>query len=147
MLCLRPFTNSDVNLICEKLTPAVSVEEAAAMIGEWRTNTFQGRYFEMLAITVDGAIVGSISLYGRSVKIASIGVEVLPEGMGKGYASESMRLMIEKSRVQGYTIIMDQVRADNRTSISLHEKLGFETDGYVYKNAKDQNVLIYLLRL
>ena len=147
MICLRPFTNSDVNLICEKLTPGVSVEEAVRLINEWAAGSYQGRHFEMLAITVDGAIVGSISLYGRSVKIASIGVEVLPEERGKGYATEAMRLMIEKSRVQGYTIIMDQVRADNRASISLHEKLGFETDGYVYKNAKDRNVRIYLLRL
>ena len=35
------------------------------------------------------------------------------------------------------------IYGDNVVSIALHEKLGFETDGYVYKNAKGRDVLIY----
>ena len=147
MLCLRPFTNSDVDLICEKLMPGVSVEVAARLIDEWAAGSYQGRHFEMLALTSEGAVVGSISLFGRSERIASIGAEVLPEERGKGYAAEGMRLMIDKARKHGYKVILDQVRADNRASISLHEKLGFETDGYVYKNARDHSVLLYLLCL
>ena len=44
-------------------------------------------------------------------------------------------------------IIQDQVHTDNQASIALHNSLEFETDGYVFKNAKDKDVLLYLFCL
>ena len=41
-------------------------------------------------------------------------------------------------------ILLDQVRRDNAASIRLHEKLGFETDGYGYRNQKGREVVLYL---
>ena len=39
---------------------------------------------------------------------------------------------------KGYRIILDQVRKDNPASIRVHEKLGFESDGYIYQNQKNK---------
>lgn len=147
MIGLRPFTDGDAAVIREKQMPSASMDEVRGMIEAWKSKTFRGKYFEMLALTADRAVVGSVSLYGHTEKIASVGMEVFPDERGKGYAAEGMRLILEKARERGYRVILDQVRSDNAASIALHEKLGFETDGYRYKNAKDREVLIYLLCL
>ena len=147
MIGLRPFTDDDAAIIREKQMPDASMDEVRGMIKAWEAEIYQGRYFEMLALTADHAVVGSVSLYGHTETIASVGIEIFPDERGRGYAAEGMRLILEKARARGYRIIQDQVRADNAASIALHEKLGFETDGYVYKNAKDREVLIYMLCL
>ncbi|MBR3738916.1 MAG: GNAT family N-acetyltransferase [Clostridia bacterium] len=146
-LALRPFTGQDAAVIREKQITEASMEEVEGMIKAWESKTFQGKYFEMLALVANVSVVGSISLYEKTKKAASIGVEVFSDERGKGYAAEGMKLMIELARKRGYRIILDQVRADNAASIALHEKLGFETDGYLYENAKGHKVLIYLLCL
>ena len=117
------------------------------MIAASKTGLYNGRPFKMYAITIDDRIVGSISLYGQSESVASIGIEILPEKRRKGYATESFGLVLEEARERGYKVIQNQVRADNDASIALHEKIGFETDGYVFKNRKDHAVLLYILCL
>lgn len=147
MISLRQFTDRDAAVIREKQMPSASPEEISGMIEAWKSNTYQGRFFQMLALTADDSVVGSISLYENTKKIASVGVEVFADERGKGYATEGMKLMIANAEKRGYRILQDQVRADNAASIALHEKLGFETDGHLYANAKGRQVLIYLLCL
>ena len=101
----------------------------------------------MFAITADNTIAGSVSLYEHSKSVASIGVEIYPDQRRNGYAAEGMRLIMNHARDLGYRIIQDQVRTDNQASIALHNSLGFETDGYVFRNAKDKDVLLYLFSL
>ncbi|GEM_PF-6637193 len=55
-----------------------------------------------------------------------------------------MQLLFGRASGLGYRILVDQVREDNAASIGLHEKLGFESDRYAYKNKKDRNVFIYI---
>ncbi len=62
----------------------------------------------------------------------------------KGFAFDAMVQMLEYAAKKGYKIILDQVRKDNLASIRLHKKLGFESDGYVYLNEKNIDVLLYL---
>ena len=147
MVSLRPFTDRDATIIREKQMPSASLDEVLEMIKAWESKTFRGRHFEMLALTADHTVVGSVSLYGHTDQIASVGIEVFPDERGKGYAAEGMRAILKIAAMHGYRIISDQVRADNAASIALHEKLGFETDGYLYQNAKGREVLIYLLCL
>lgn len=64
-----------------------------------------------------------------------------------GYAYEAMHLLIDCAKRINYKIILQQIRTDNLASIRLHEKLGFETDGYVYENKKGHKILIYLMPL
>ncbi len=140
---LRQFEYDDAELLRVNQMPDASIEEVRKIIESWKTKTFEGKYFEMFALTVNDAVVGSISLYGRADTIASIGAGVFPDERGKGYAAEGLKLVMEIAKEKGYQLAQDQVRTDNAASIALHEKLGFETDGYVYNNAKGNDVLIY----
>ena len=147
MIGIRHFTEHDAEIIRQKQYPEASITDIREMISEWEAHTHQGRYFEMFAITADNTVAGSVSLYEHSKSVASIGVEVFPDERGKGYAAEGMRLMMKHAGDLGYRVIQDQVRTDNPASIALHNRLGFETDGYVFKNAKGKDVLLYLFCL
>lgn len=142
-VCLRQFDIDDAELLRANQMLDAPIEEVKGIIESWKLRAYQGKYFEMFALTVNDAVVGSISLYGRADTIASIGAEVFPDERGKGYAAEGLKLVMEIAKEKGYQLAQDQVRTDNAASIALHEKLGFETDGYVYRNAKGRDVRIY----
>ncbi len=101
----------------------------------------------MFAITANDTIVGSVSLYEHSKSVVSIGWEIYPDQRRNGYAAEGMRLIMNHAKDLGYRIIQDQVRTDNQASIALHNSLEFETDGCVFKNKKDKDVLLYVFCL
>lgn len=69
---------------------------------------------------------------------------MIAEERRKGAASEAISLLMRYASKKHYRIILDQVRKDNTASIRLHEKLGFESDGYVYRNQRDQEIVLYL---
>ena len=144
MITLRHFTEKDAEWIQRHFYPDMQEEAVLDMIRDWNKGTFNGREFEMLAILEDQQAVGMISLYQHSATVASIGPEVMPEKRNRGIASEAMKLMIEQARRKGYRILSQQVRTNNTASRRLHEKLGFETDDYVYRNKHGHEVLIYL---
>ena len=144
---IRHFTERDAPVIGRNQYPGVPTAEIREMISEWETNTCRGRYFEMFAVTRGGAIVGSVSLFEHTKSAVSIGVEIHPGERRKGYASDGMRLVMDRARALHYRVILDQVRQDNPASIALHKRLGFETDGYIYQNAKGQDVLLFLFCL
>ncbi len=114
------------------------------MIDEWNSLVCCGKYFEMFAIVSDDKIAGYVSLYEHSKTVASIGAEVIAEERRKGAASEAISLLMRYASEKRYRIILDQVRRDNMASIRLHEKLGFESDGYVYRNQRGQETVLYL---
>ena len=63
------------------------------------------------------------------------------------FIRDNLELVKKSTKEKGYKIACAQIRTDNIASISLHNKLGFETNGYVYKNRKDSKVVIYLKTL
>ena len=136
MISLRHFEESDVEVLQTYNLSGKSKDDVISMVHDWNTLSYKDRYFEMFAIQKDATIVGSISIYERSKSIASLGIEIFTPYRRKGYGYEAMRLLIEFATQKGYKIILQQVRTDNLASIRLHEKLGFETDGHVYKNQK-----------
>ena len=147
MISIRHFTEHDAIILQQKQYTENSITDICEMITEWESNTYQGKYFEMFAITVNDTIVGSVSLYEHSKSVVSIGVEIYPDQRRNGYAAEGMRLIMNHAKDLGYRIIQDQVRTDNQASIALHNSLEFETDGYVFKNTKDKDVLLYVFCL
>ncbi|MBR4435102.1 MAG: GNAT family N-acetyltransferase [Clostridia bacterium] len=108
MILLRPFTVNDRAVIREKMMPGASDGDVDSVIAEWQTKTFNGSFFEMLALTANGTVVGSVSLYERSKTLASVGIEVFPEYRGEGYAYAGMLLMLESAAARGYRAIMDR---------------------------------------
>ena len=114
------------------------------MIDEWNSLVCCGKYFEMFAIVSDDKIAGYVSLYEHSKTVASIGAEVIAEERRKGAASEAISLLMRYASEKRFRIILDQVRRDNTASIRLHEKLGFESDGYIYRNQRGQETVLYL---
>ena len=144
MVTIRHFTREDAELLPKSLFPGLTASEASEMIGEWNTGVYNGRAFEMFAILSEGKIIGYVSLYEHSRSVASAGAEVMAEERGKGAAESALRCLMRYAAERNYKVILDQVRRENRASIRLHEKLGFESDGYVYRNQRDQEVVLYL---
>lgn len=147
MVSLRHFSFGDAPILAEKLWPEMKPAEIEQMIADWNTLTYDGKYFEMFAIERDGALTGYVSLYEHSKSVVSSGIEVFESERKRGVAFAAMSLLNEHARCRGFRIIQDQVRADNTASLRLHEKLGFETDRYIYRNRKGEEVLLYLLAL
>lgn len=143
MVSLREFEDSDAAVLRDGQCPSADMDEVIGLIGSWKEKTYNGRYFEMLAVTQDGRAVGSVSLLERSPGIVSAGIEIFPDERRKGYAAEAMRLILARAAEKGYKGVQDQVAQDNLASRTLHEKVGFETDGYVYTNSRGHDVLIY----
>ena len=147
MITLRHFTENDAELLQANQLYNKSKEEILSLINEWKTNSYNGKYFEMFAVVNDTTVVGSISLYEHTTSVASIGVEIFADQRRHGYAADAMRLLLIHAKEKGYRIIQQQVRTDNLPSIRLHEKLSFETDGYVYVNKKGHDIILYLKAL
>ena len=144
MISLRHFEESDAEVLQTYYASGKNKDDIISMIHDWKILSYKGRYFEMFAIQNDATVVGSISIYGRSKSIASLGIEIFTPYRRMGYGYEAMCQLIECATRIDYKIIMQQIRTNNLASIRLHEKLGFETDGHVYKNQKGHKVLIYL---
>lgn len=144
MISIRHFTEQDAIIVQQKQYPEVSITDICEMISEWNTYSYHGKYFEMFAITSEDVIVGNVSLLEHTKSSVSIGIEIYPDERRKGYGIEGIKKMLDHAKTLGYRVIQDQVRSDNLASIALHNSLEFETDGYVFKNAKGKDVLLYL---
>ena len=144
MISLRHFCPRDAEAVRGALYPDRTADEAAAMIAAWNTCVYQGRYFETFAVLRDDAIVGQVSLSELSRSVVSAGVEITGAQRGKGFASEALSRLLKYASDRKYRLVLDQVRTDNPASIKLHEKLGFESDGYVYRNRRDHAIFLYI---
>ena len=147
MITLRHFALYDAATIKKKRYPDKALTEIEKLIREWNKKTYSGRRIEMMAIVHNDEIVGFCSWFEHSKSVVSFGVDVWEGERKKGYAFMALTQLQIYVREKGFAIVKDQVRADNIASIRLHEKLQFETDGYVYKNQKGGNVLLYLKSL
>lgn len=144
MVTIRNFTHQDAEPLRQSLYPDMELYAITEMIDEWNSLVCCGKYFEMFAIVSDDKIAGYVSLYEHSKTVASIGAEVIAEERRKGAASEAISLLMRYASEKRFRIILDQVRRDNTASIRLHEKLGFESDGYIYRNQRGQETVLYL---
>ena len=144
MISLRNFTNDDAEVFQQKQRMNVSLDEIKAMFVKWEEKAYAGKYFEMFAVVKDGEIVGSISLYQLSKSVVSCGPEVFEAYHKQGIGSEAMLLAMDIAKNMGYKLVSQQIGRNNAASIALHNKLGFETDEYIYRNKKGNEVLIYV---
>ena len=144
MYNIRRFTTEDAAAIQRGMYPDMTLAGVSEMIDEWNAGAYRGRRFDMFAVVRDERIVGCVSLYEKSELIASLGAEIFAGERGRGAAFEALSLLMRYASEAGYRIILDQVRKDNAASIRLHEKLGFQSDGYFYGNQRGHEVVLYL---
>lgn len=144
MISLRNFTLDDSIEFQQKRRLHMPLEEIKAMFAQWEEKTHEGKYFEMFAIIKDEKIVGMISLYQHSASVISCGPEIFECYRKQGIAVEAMILAMDIAKNKGYKLVSQQIRVDNTASIALHNKLGFETDKYIYKNKKGNDVQIFI---
>ena len=147
MISIRPFHEYDVEVLHQLYAPEMSEDEILDMIHEWETGIYKGKLFEMFAILNGQNIIGLISLYEHSNSVAGIGPHIFEDKRRRGYAKVAMRLIEAYAKEKGFRIIQQQVSTANLPSIALHDSLGYETDGYIYKNRKEQDVILYLKAL
>ncbi len=144
MISLRNFTLDDSIEFQQKRRLHMPLEEIKAMFAQWEEKTHEGKYFEMFAVIKDEKIVGTISLYQHSASVISCGPEIFECYRKQGIAVEAMILAMDIAKNKGYKLVSQQIRVDNTASIALHNKLGFETDKYIYKNKKGNDVQIFI---
>ena len=144
MILLRNFTDKDAAEFQQKRSAGMSLDEIKAMFADWQEKGFAGKYFEMFAVVKDERIVGMISLYQHSKNVISCGPEIFEDYRTQGIGREAMLLAMDMAKDKGYKMVSQQIQVNNVASIALHNKLEFETDGYIYKNRKGNDVLIYI---
>lgn len=125
----------------------MSLDTIQNMIIEWNTKLYNNRYYEMFAVINNHEIIGTLSLYEKSCSIVTIGPKIFPEHQQQGYACQAMKAAIAIAKTKGYKVVSQQIRTNNIASLKLHAKLDFETDNYVYKNQRGNDVLIFLKAL
>ncbi|MBQ9975035.1 MAG: GNAT family N-acetyltransferase [Clostridia bacterium] len=144
MILLRNFTESDAIEFHQKQSANISLDEVKKLIVKWQKKEFAGKYFEMFAVVKGTEIVGTISLYQHSPSVISCGPEIFESYREQRIATEAMMLAMKIAKNKGYKLMSQQIRVNNTASIALHNKLGFETDGYIYKNNHGNDVQIYI---
>lgn len=144
MILLRNFTNDDAEVFQQNQKMNISLAEIKVMFAKWGEKVHAGKYFEMFAVVKNGEIVGSISLYQLSKSVVSCGPEVFEAYRKQGIGREAMLLAMDIAKNKGYKLVSQQIGRNNAASIALHNKLGFETDEYIYRNKKGIEVLIYV---
>ena len=120
--------------------------DVKALIAQWETKQYDGRFFELLAIDIDGRIVGYVSLFEQPDGAVSNGVEIYPPFRRNGYAFAALELLICRAKEMGYSSMVSQIRQDNEASLSLHRKLGFSVTGE-FVNNRGKSVYSLLLKL
>ena len=147
MVKLRNFTTDDVETLRQLHYCDMSAPDVSQMICDWNRFEYQGRYFEMFAVTVDDKIVGELSLYQHSESVVSVGLEVYPKFQRQGLGKQAIVSALQICKNKGFKIVCNQVRTDNEPSIALSKSLGFESDLYRYKNQRDHEVYLFLKAL
>lgn len=94
------------------------------------TVLWQADDFFALAVTLDGKVIGDVSLQLRSVardiRTVEVGWLLDPEYQGNGYATEAVRAMLDVAfRQAGARIALAVIDDHNSRSIALAQRLGF----------------------
>ncbi len=131
-MLLRPFTPEDWRILAQYWLRDMPESEIKAVIAKWNTNSYDGRYYEQLAVDVGGSVVGCVSLLARSDAAFTEGVEIFPPHRSQGFGYAAVKALLLYGKAMGYQTACVQIRVDNSASLALHKKLGFlVTDSFV----------------
>ena len=77
----------------------------------------------------DDRALGFISAGERRPGVSEIGYLVVPEAQGFGFASEAVSGLVTRLFVDGHRRVFADTDPDNRPSVALLERLGFQLEG------------------
>lgn len=126
-----------------------TIEEAQRYIlsGPISMHSRFGLGFCVVELKEDRCAIGICGLAKRDfLDCVDLGYALLPDYCGKGYAFEASSAVLEHAqRVLGITRIVATVRANNRDSIRLLEKLGFYFDRVVINPDSGRELMLYAI--
>jgi RimJ/RimL family protein N-acetyltransferase len=98
------------------------------------TGSIQSRYSLLMVLTVGATIVGFARLLpGEQDAVGDVGIAILPAFRGRGWGTQLLGQLVERSSKMRYKTLTGTILADNLRSIALFRKLGFQviTSGMV----------------
>lgn len=129
MITLRPFQDQDAQQLIRWIYPNLLEQQALMLIREWKSEQYEGKFFQMLGVWKDEQLAGTVSLMETTKHAVSFGIQIHPNFRKQGIASQAGFLAMDHARRLGYQTMTSQVRQDNAASVALHEKLGFSLIG------------------
>ncbi len=146
MISLKPVSEANLNDFDGTEYESMSPDDKLLMIRESINKNHENRYFEIMTVCDDDLVVGFMNLYALSAHIISIGPSIKQQYRQKGYGCQGETLALQYAKTLGYTLASARVKAINRASIALHEKLGFETGSECF-NKNGEPVRVYMKNL
>lgn len=139
-LVLRPFELGDADAFVDAwadeewtsmlLTRPMNRAEVTEMVRR-RTEPGAGTFFGLAVVTHDGTVIGDsmLGLQGTGLSEAEIGWTIVPEHVGRGYATEAARAVLEMAFVHfGLRRVVANLDARNDRSAALCERLGMRRE-------------------
>ncbi|MGX7827549.1 GNAT family N-acetyltransferase [Actinokineospora sp. 24-640] len=148
-LRLRPFVADDLDALHKIQSrddvakflywgPRTREETAAALAGRLEMTTLEAEGDTLLlAVTVDGELIGDVNLQWHSVEHrgGEIGFVLHPDHHGRGYATEAAREMLRLGfEGLGLHRITGRLDADNHASARVLAKLGMRREAHFRAN-------------
>ena len=146
MITISPFQIQDAQQLIRWIYPELTEPQAIALICEWNSGQYEGKYFQMFGVWMGTQLTGTVSLMETDKNTVSFGIQIHPNYRRQGVAYKAAGLAMEHARLLGYRVVISQVRQDNTGSIALHKKLGFSLDRQEI-NRKGNPVNWYYLKL
>ena len=146
MIYLKPITYDNINDFAGTSYDTMSFEQKHHMIRESVNKIHDESYFEFLVIYEDNTVIGFMNLYAHSEHIISCGPTIKEKFQNRGYGFSAETKALEYAKDRGYTIAVAGVDENNKSSIALHEKLGFELERK-YLGREDRTIRLYIKAL
>jgi L-amino acid N-acyltransferase len=79
------------------------------------------------------ATFGPFRAWSGYAKTVESSIYLAPESRGQGLGTGLLAALVERARTLDYHVMIAGIDADNRASIRLHEKLGFEQAAHFHQ--------------
>ncbi|WP_375201910.1 GNAT family N-acetyltransferase [Hyphococcus sp.] len=115
---------------------AKSVSETVSLLKKWNEGTEETTW--AIVEHENGEARGRATLIPRGREIWEIGIMLCPKAQGRGLAAKALAEIIEDGfDHRGARRIFADIDTDNRPSIRLFERLGFQREGVVAGDLDD----------
>ncbi len=143
---LRSFVVDDAPVLKQYLYSKRSEKSIRDIIEQWNTRLFEERYCEFFAVTVEEQVVGYVQLTEQPEGGVSAGAHIFSDFRGKTYGTQAIRLLLDKAKEKGYSLVTARVRKENVPSCHLCKSVGFvpQSDGVTQRGIPVWNMIYSL---